>query len=129
MSRKRTARSPASRPGPGPVATIELEDLFVDPDYSRRGIAAALVTASPENCGRWAHERLEVTANPHALEFYRAAGFTDCGVAETDFGDRAPDGTGTCSGTLLTAGQAGDAYPGQSAASAIGRSRPGRQAR
>jgi len=28
----------------------------------------------------------EVTANPHALAFYRAVGFIDCGVAETDFG-------------------------------------------
>jgi len=31
-------------------------------------------------------ECLEVTANPHAREFYSAAGFTDCGVAETEFG-------------------------------------------
>lgn len=31
-------------------------------------------------------ERLEVTANPHALGFYRSAGFTDCGVAETGLG-------------------------------------------
>jgi hypothetical protein len=31
-------------------------------------------------------EWLEVTANPHAREFYSAAGFIDCGVAETDFG-------------------------------------------
>lgn len=31
-------------------------------------------------------ERLEVTANPHALGFYRACGFTDCGLAETEFG-------------------------------------------
>jgi hypothetical protein len=29
---------------------------------------------------------MEVTANPHALGFYRAAGFTDGGVAETEFG-------------------------------------------
>jgi hypothetical protein len=28
--------------------------------------------------------RLEVTANPHALGFYRAAGFTGCGVVETE---------------------------------------------
>jgi hypothetical protein len=31
-------------------------------------------------------QRLEVTANPHALGFYNAAGFIGCGVAETDFG-------------------------------------------
>ena len=29
---------------------------------------------------------LEVTANPHAEGFYSAAGFIDCGVAETVFG-------------------------------------------
>jgi hypothetical protein len=27
-----------------------------------------------------------MTANPHALGFYRAVGFIDCGVAETEFG-------------------------------------------
>ena len=31
-------------------------------------------------------QRLEVTANPHAMEFYRSAGFTDYGTADTDFG-------------------------------------------
>jgi ribosomal protein S18 acetylase RimI-like enzyme len=31
-------------------------------------------------------ERLEVTANEHALGFYTAAGFVDCGVTETEFG-------------------------------------------
>ena len=43
---------------------------------------------SPRSCGRGARGagRLEVTANPHALEFYRAVGFIDCGAAETDFG-------------------------------------------
>jgi hypothetical protein len=35
----------------------------------------------------WARggERLEVTANEHALGFYTAAGFVDCGVTETEF--------------------------------------------
>jgi hypothetical protein len=28
----------------------------------------------------------ELTANPHVLEFYRAVGFIDCGVAETKRG-------------------------------------------
>ena len=66
--------------------TIELEDLFVDPDYMRRGIATALVNCIAEILRARGAERLEVTANPHAMEFYRAAGFTDCGVAETNFG-------------------------------------------
>jgi GNAT superfamily N-acetyltransferase len=68
------------------AGTIELEDLFVDPGYMRRGIAAALVERVAAVLRAQGVERLEVTANPHALEFYRAAGFTHCGVAETEFG-------------------------------------------
>jgi GNAT superfamily N-acetyltransferase len=66
--------------------TIELEDLFVHPGWMRHGIATGLVKRIVEVLRAQGAERLEVTANPHALEFYRAAGFTDCGVAETDFG-------------------------------------------
>jgi len=66
--------------------TIELEDLFVDPDQMRRGIATALVSRIAEVVRARGAKRLEVTANPHALGFYRAVGFIDCGVAETDFG-------------------------------------------
>ena len=66
--------------------TIDLEDLFVDPDYRRRGIASALVRRITEVLRARGAARLEVTANPHAMEFYRSAGFTDCGTADTDFG-------------------------------------------
>ena len=68
------------------AGTIELEDLFVDPGYMRRGIATALVNRIAEVLRARGVQRLEVTANPHALGFYRAAGFIDCGVAETEFG-------------------------------------------
>jgi len=68
------------------AGTIELEDLFVDPGYMRRGIATALVSCIADILRARGAERLEVTANPHALEFYRAVGFIDCGVAETEFG-------------------------------------------
>jgi GNAT superfamily N-acetyltransferase len=68
------------------AGTMELEDLFVDPDYMRHGIATALVNCIAAVLRACGAEFLEVTANPHALGFYRAAGFTDCGVAETDFG-------------------------------------------
>jgi GNAT superfamily N-acetyltransferase len=66
--------------------TVELEDLFVDPGYMRRGIAAALVNRITDVLQARGVRRLEVTANPHALGFYRAAGFVDYGVTETEFG-------------------------------------------
>jgi GNAT superfamily N-acetyltransferase len=66
--------------------TVELEDLFVDPAWMRHGIATALVDRIAEVLRARGVECLEVTANPHALGFYRAAGFISCGVAGTDFG-------------------------------------------
>jgi len=66
--------------------TVDLEDLFVDPDYRRRGIASELVRRIAEVLRARGVQRLEVTANPHAMEFYRSAGFTDYGTADTDFG-------------------------------------------
>jgi GNAT superfamily N-acetyltransferase len=68
---------------------VELEDLFVDPGWMRRGIATALVECIADVLRSQGVERLEVIANPHALGFYRAAGFIDCGVAETVFGTAA----------------------------------------
>jgi GNAT superfamily N-acetyltransferase len=65
---------------------VELEDLFVDPGWRRRGIAAALVGRIAQVLRARGVQRLEVTANPHAMAFYRATGFIDCGVADTVFG-------------------------------------------
>ena len=69
------------------AGTVELEDLFVDPGYTRRGIATALVDRITDVLRALGVRRLEVTANPHALEFYCAAGFVDCGVTETECTD------------------------------------------
>ena len=66
--------------------TVELEDLFVHPAWMRRGIAAALVNRIAEVLRVRGAERLEVTANPHAVGFYSAVGFIECGIAATDFG-------------------------------------------
>jgi ribosomal protein S18 acetylase RimI-like enzyme len=68
------------------VGAIEMEDLFADPGYRKRGIATALVSRIAEVVRAQGAERLEVTANPHTLGFYRAVGFADCGIAETVFG-------------------------------------------
>jgi GNAT superfamily N-acetyltransferase len=59
----------------------ELEDLFTDPDWMRRGIAAALVRDAAATV-----PRIEVTANSHALHFYEAVGFVHDGVTETPGG-------------------------------------------
>jgi len=68
------------------AGTLELEDLFVDPDYMRRGIATALVGRIAEVLRARGADRLQVTANPDALGFYRAVGFIECGVDRTEFG-------------------------------------------
>ena len=68
------------------AGVVELEDLFVDPGWMRRGIARALVECIAGVLRARGVQRLEVTANPHALGFYQAAGFIDCGVTETILG-------------------------------------------
>ena len=65
---------------------MELEDLFVDPKWMRRGIATALVNCIAGVLRSRGADTLEVTANPDALGFYRAAGFIDVGVDQTAFG-------------------------------------------
>jgi GNAT superfamily N-acetyltransferase len=60
------------------LADRELEDLFVDPDWMRRGIATALV--------RDAGAPLTVTANLHALAFYERVGFVAEGAVDTPGG-------------------------------------------
>lgn len=77
----------ATAVGAGPA--VELEDLFVDPDYMRLGVATALfadAVASARAAGRsW----IEVTANPHAHLFYESVGLVTTGAVTTEFGDGA----------------------------------------
>jgi GNAT superfamily N-acetyltransferase len=64
----------------------ELDDLFVDPDWMRRGVARALVHDALAIGKARGTTRIDVTANPHALAFYEAVGFVVDGVTETEFG-------------------------------------------
>lgn len=65
---------------------FELEDLFVDPRWMRRGIGLALVRDAAATAQAQGVSRIGVTANPHALAFYERAGFVPDGTADTRFG-------------------------------------------
>ena len=64
----------------------ELDDLFVDPDCRRRGIATALVLDALDRAADQQLTHIEVTANPHALAFYESVGFVSDGMRQTRFG-------------------------------------------
>jgi GNAT superfamily N-acetyltransferase len=64
----------------------ELEDLFVDPGWRRRGIARRLVRDVVGTVRQAGHRYLWVTGNPHALEFYLAVGFIETGRVATELG-------------------------------------------
>ena len=64
----------------------ELEDLFVDPDWMRRGIGRALVCDAVARARECGVTRIEVTANGHALDFYESVGFVLAGLSQTRFG-------------------------------------------
>ncbi|MGO9876478.1 MAG: GNAT family N-acetyltransferase [Acidimicrobiia bacterium] len=69
-----------------PHDIIELDDLFVDPDWTRRGIAHELIRDAEAIAHSAGARRIEVTANNHALAFYERVGFVPDGVAQTRFG-------------------------------------------
>ena len=65
---------------------LELEDLFVDPDAMRQGVATRLVLGAVAQAARDGVPWIEVTANTHAAEFYASAGFVRVGEQPTQFG-------------------------------------------
>ena len=67
-------------------STLELEDLFVDPDWMRQGVATRLVSDLIEHARVTEIQHMWVTANPHAYDFYRSVGFTHVDDVQTQFG-------------------------------------------
>ena len=65
---------------------IELDDLFVDPGWMRRGAGRALVLDAVAIARDLGARRIEVTANQHALVFYGKAGFIADHEVRTRFG-------------------------------------------
>jgi len=70
----------------GPGDDAELEDLFVDPDWRRRGTARRLVRQVADAVRKSGCRRLWVTGNAHALGFYLAVGFVQAGEVATELG-------------------------------------------
>ena len=64
---------------------VELEDLFVDPPWMRRGIGQALVLDLSARLRELGFKTLEVTANPHAMAFYEHLGFVKFEIVATQF--------------------------------------------
>ncbi|MEO6041074.1 MAG: GNAT family N-acetyltransferase [Croceibacterium sp.] len=64
----------------------ELDGLFVDPDVWRSGIGRTLVDEARAFAARSGAPMLRVVANPDAISFYEACGFSACGTEATRFG-------------------------------------------
>jgi ribosomal protein S18 acetylase RimI-like enzyme len=65
---------------------LELDDLFVDPDAMRRGVARQLIRHIATEAAAEDVARIDVIANTHALGFYEAVGFIAGAPADTEFG-------------------------------------------
>ena len=68
------------------ACVLEIEDLFVDPDWMRTGVASGLVEDLLATASGNGVRRIEVTANPHAAAFYRHVGFVQGHASETRLG-------------------------------------------
>jgi N-acetylglutamate synthase-like GNAT family acetyltransferase len=64
----------------------ELEDLFVDPDWRRRGVACRLVLDVVRTVRQTGYRHLWVTGNPYASDFYLAVGVVETGRVATELG-------------------------------------------
>lgn len=71
---------------PGLDGGLELDDLFVDPEFQRRGVARALIADAVESARAAGYRRLSVVANPHAAAFYSAVGFVAGDLVTTTLG-------------------------------------------
>jgi ribosomal protein S18 acetylase RimI-like enzyme len=65
---------------------LELDDLFVDPDAMRRGVARQLIRRIATEAAAEDVARIDVIANTHVLGFYEAVGFIAGAPADTEFG-------------------------------------------
>jgi GNAT superfamily N-acetyltransferase len=67
-------------------SALEVEDLFVDPDHMRAGVARRLMSDLAAAARHDGITAIQVTANPHAVAYYRSVGFVHLHDTETRFG-------------------------------------------
>ena len=65
---------------------LEVDDLFVDPDWMRRGVGRALIDDVQEIARARGRRRVEVSGNRHALAFYTEVGFRIDAEVAVEFG-------------------------------------------
>ena len=63
---------------------FELEALFVEPDHIGRGIGRLLIQHALDTLAKQGAARLLIQGDPHATEFYLAAGARRIGSRESD---------------------------------------------
>jgi GNAT superfamily N-acetyltransferase len=65
---------------------IELDGMFTEPDYFRKGIGSALVQAVMKESRSLGARAIHVVANRNVLGFYEAVGFRSVGEIATPLG-------------------------------------------
>jgi GNAT superfamily N-acetyltransferase len=68
------------------ATACELDGLFVEPELMRKGIGRALIADVVERARTHGVDRIDVIANPTAVDFYTKVGFERGGDAMTQFG-------------------------------------------
>lgn len=68
------------------AGACELDGLFVEPDRMRGAVGRRLVEDATRIARERGAARIDVVANPQAVAFYEAVGFTATGHAQTRFG-------------------------------------------
>jgi GNAT superfamily N-acetyltransferase len=66
--------------------TCELDGLFVEPDLMRKGVGRALIDDVVQRARTNGVHRIDVIANPTAVDFYTKVGFQRGDDAMTQFG-------------------------------------------
>jgi GNAT superfamily N-acetyltransferase len=64
----------------------ELDAIFVEPDRMRTGIGRLLIDDAVARARCWGANRIEVVANPDAVNFYERVGFAGNEIVATRFG-------------------------------------------